>query len=189
LHEEFVASIKGIKSDNEFHKQQLNDQAIIINALNACEVMPENEIQFQQGINQLGYINPPRFFRRTIDEISAIGNFDIISNNDIREKLAAIIVEVEFRDGVTDAILRTVEHHRYIVEEYIQYDVNKPLIDSESTSLAVKYDIFELCQNSKIAGSVSAINLSTRERIMAYSEIFNNYQNFLPLIENELFNR
>lgn len=189
LHEDFVANVSGIQRDNNFHQQQLDDQAVVIDALNQCQVKPDQDMQFQRGINQLGYINPPRFMRRTIDEMIASGTLDSIKNEAIRDHIAKIIFNVEFRDGVSDGVLRTTEHHRYIVEENIQYDVNKPLADSFSSSLTVIYDISTLCQNPKIAGAVSAVSQTTRERIWAYNELLKLYQDFLPMLEAELFNR
>ncbi len=189
LHEDFVANISGIQRDNSFHQQQLDDQVVIIDALKQCEVKPEQALKFQRGINQLGYINPPRFMRRTINEMTASGNLDTIKNAAIRDHIAEMIFTVEFRDGVSDGVMRTSEHHRYIVEENIQYDVTKPLEDSFSSSLSVIYDINLLCENPKIAGAVSAVSLTTRERMGAYNELLAMYQEFLPMLEAELLNR
>ena len=189
LYEDFEANVSGIQRDNDFHQQQLDDQAVVIDALNQCQVKPDQDMQFQRGINQLGYINPPRFMRRTIDEMIASGTLDAIKNEAIRDHIAEIIFNVEFRDGVSDGVMRTTEHHRYIVEENIQYDVNKPLADSFSSSLTVIYDINTLCQNPKIAGAVSAVSQTTRERIIASKELLEMYQEFLPMIEAELLSR
>jgi hypothetical protein len=189
LHEDFVANADGIQRDNNFHQQQLDDQSVVIDSLTECKVKPEHGMLFQRGINQLGYINPPRFMRRTLNEMTASGNLDIIKNEAIRDHIAQMIFNVEFRDGVSDGVMRTTEHYRYIVEENIQYDVKTPLEDSFSSSLAVIYDINKLCENPKIASAVSAISLATRERISAYNELLEMYQAFLPKIEDELFNR
>lgn len=191
LHEDFKANVIGIQRDNEFHQQQLDDQAVILNALNNCAIEPDLEFQFQRGINTLGYINPPRFMRRTIDEMTASGNLDIIQNEIIRDHMASLIASVEFRDGVTDGVLRTTEHHRYIIEENIQYDINKPLDSTKTTTtgLTVLYDMQELCQNTSNARAVSAIYQATRERIYAYNQLIDLYQAFLPMLEDELLNR
>ncbi len=189
LHEDFVANISGLQRDNNFHQQQLDDQAVVINALALCEVQPEQVLQFQRGINQLGYINPPRFMRRTINEMTASGNLDIIKNETIRDHIAEMIFNVEFRDGVSDAVMRTTEHHRYIVEENIQYNINKPLQDELSSGLEIQYDMNALCKNPKNARAVSAISLTTRERKKAYNELLAMYKEFLPMLEVELLNR
>lgn len=190
LHEDFVANVSGLQRDNDFHQQQLNDQAVVINALTHCEVKPDLDLQFQRGINQLGYINPPRFFRRTIDEMTASGNLDIIKNEAIRDHMAKLVSNVEFRDGVTDGILRVTEHHRYIVEENIQYDINKPLPNNSSTSgLEILYDMQDMCKNPKNARAVSAISQTTRERVSAYNHLLEMYKAFLPMLEMELVNR
>jgi hypothetical protein len=189
LHEDFVANAAGIERDNQFHQQQLDDQAIVIDALSQCEVKPQLELQFQRGINELGYINPPQFLRLTINEMTASGNLDALKNEAIRDYMADVIFNVEFRNGVTNTVLRTAEHHRFIVEENIQYDVNKPLQESFTTGLRVIYEIESLCKKTKIANAVSAVSLITRERINAYNELLEKYQSFLPMLEQELLSR
>ena len=122
--------------------------------------------------------------------MTASGSLDIINNKAIRDHIASLISNVEFRNGVTDGILRSTEHHRYIVEESTQYDINKPLQNNTFISgLEIHYDIQDMCKNKKYARAVSAISLTTRERINAYNELLRMYKEFLPMLELELFNR
>ncbi|WP_223789475.1 hypothetical protein [Marinicella meishanensis] len=186
LHQDFLANVKGLSDDNSFHQQQLSDQAVIIKSLHHCEVAENDFMLFQRGINQLGYINPPRFLRRTINEITATGGYDVLKNIEIRSHLTHMIAEVEFRHGVTDSVMRAVEQHRLLVDRYIEYDLSQSLSNVSSASAAIIFDINEMCQDQLVVRSVSAISLITKERILAYDQLLGLYQEFLPMLEHEL---
>ncbi|MEM7282014.1 MAG: hypothetical protein AAF438_10345 [Pseudomonadota bacterium] len=188
LHEDILESARGLERDNEFLEEQLSDQAIVLAALDACEFSPDDELAIQRGIGSLGWLNPPRLFRRTIDDLAASGRTNIIRSTQIKAELAGLVADVEFRDRVTESIFRMVEHHRSVLDKQVRYDVSKPLGGSP-WAVAVNFDIQTLCDEPRNASAVSVISFQTRERLIAYQALLNRYQSFLPLIENELQSR
>ncbi len=190
LHEDFVEGIAGQTRDLQFLAQQLSDQAAILKALNSCALVPEQSEAFQRGVNTLGFINPPRLFRRTIDEMAAAGKNNLIQNNFIKEKLAKIVGMVEWRSAGFDQISRLTEHYRFIVEEQVVYDIDRTYNDPFLGSFfGVTYDINTLCQEIKTASAISAISNITQERRRAYLPILDEYNALLPMLEAELHNR
>jgi hypothetical protein len=190
LREDFLESGKGQTRDLDFLDQQLSDQAAILKSLDACAVAPGDAEAFQRGVNTLGYINPPRLFRRTIDEMAAAGKTDIIRNGAIKEQLAAIIALVEWRANGYESIARITEHHRFIVEDRVRYDLSRTFAEPFiGDFVAVDFDIAKLCQDPAMASSVSAISYFTRERRRAFQPILDQYRALLPLIERELRDR
>ncbi|MEZ5957869.1 MAG: hypothetical protein R3C27_11740 [Hyphomonadaceae bacterium] len=186
LHEDFTQSIEGQTRDIAFLDQQLSDQAAILRALDACSVAQDDLVQVQRGIGALGYINPPRLYRRTIDEIGASGETDIIRNDEIKSRLADIVALVEWRTNGYEQTTRTTEHYRFIVEERIRYDFEREFDDPFlGAVLGVNFDIQALCRDPAIASAVSAISQATRERRRAYQPILEQYEAFLPLLETE----
>ena len=188
LHEDILASAKGIERDNEALVQQLADQATILAALDSCEVTANNKVLVQRGIASLGFINPPRLLRRTVDDLAASGRIGIIQSDTIKEELASIVAEVEWRDNVMDSVLRLVDHHRTIIDEQVRYDVSTP-IEGPEWAVAVNFDIGALCSQPRNAAAISAISFSTRDRLIAFRKLAERYRAFLPLIENELQSR
>ena len=151
---------------------------------------PADDKSLQRGMNTLGYINAPRFFRRTIDELAAAGRTDVIQNETIKDRLADIVAMVEWRGNGYDSTARTVEHYRYIVEEQIRYDFSRSWEGKFIRQVtAVDYDIQKLCHDPSIASAVSAISFATQERLNAYAPVLDRYRAFLPLLEEELRSR
>jgi len=190
LHEDFEQSLAGQTRDLAFLDQQLADQAVILKSLDARAVAPEDAEAFQRGVNTLGYINPPRFNRRTIDEIAAAGETDILRSAAIKTKLAEVVALVEFRGNVSDQVARTTEHYRFIVEERTRYDLTRSFADPFLGEVAgVDFDIDALGRDPIIASAVSAISMSTRDRRRAYVQIQEQYETILPMLEDELRRR
>lgn len=191
LYDDFVESINGQTRDLNFLSQQLSDQAAILKSLDTCDVETDDGAAFQRGINTLGYINPPRIFRRTVDEMVAAGRTDIIRNQALKDQLSGIIALVEWRgNSFTESVSRTTEHYRFIIEEEVRYDFTRKYPDPfVGEFIGVDYDIAALCQSPKIANAVSAISYATRERRRAYEPILQEYKDFLPVLEDELRTR
>ena len=191
LHDDFVESINGQTRDLNFLTQQLSDQAAILKSLDACNVEPEDAAAFQRGINTLGYINPPRIFRRTVDEMVAAGRTDIIQNQALKDQLSGVIALVEWRgNSFTESVARTTEHYRYIIEEEVRYDLTRKYSDPFlGEFIGVDFDIQALCQSPQIARAISAISYTTLERRRAYEPILQQYKDFLPVLADELSSR
>lgn len=188
LHGDFVESINGQSRDLNFLDHQLSDQAVIVKSLDACAVNPNDEAAFQRGINTLGYINPPRIVRSTVDEMIAAGRTDIIRNEALKEQLSGIIALVEWRgNSFSESVARTTEHYRYIIEEEVRYDLTRRYPDPFLTEfIGVDFNIQALCKLPQIARAASAISYTTLERRRAYAPILQHYKDFLPVIEDEL---
>ena len=190
LHEDIEESIAGQERDLRFLDRQLSDQAVMLKSLDACEVTAADQETFQRGVNTLGYINPPRLSRRTIDEMASSGRTDIIRSDAIKEELAAILALAEWRSQGFDQSARTTEHYRYIVEERVRYDLGRTFKDEfMGDFVGVIFDIKSLCANPAAASAISAISQGTRERRNAYAPILERYRAFLPLLEEELRTR
>lgn len=191
LHGDFVESINGQARDLNFLGRQLSDQAIIIKSLDACAVTSDDAAAFQRGINTLGYINPPRIVRRTVDEMIAAGRTDIIRNEALKGQLSEIIALVEWRgNSFSESVARTTEHYRFIIEEEIRYDLARKYPDPFLREfIGVDYDVQTLCKSPEIARAVSAVSYTTLERRRAYTPVLQAYKDFLPVIEAELRTR
>ncbi|RIJ23406.1 hypothetical protein D1224_03815 [Henriciella barbarensis] len=191
LHEDFRESIAGQSRDIHFLEQQLADQALILKSLDACAVAPGDDAAFQRGIATIGWINPPRLYRRTIDEITASGRTDIISSSEIAEELARTIALVEWRASWFDHTMTVVESYRQIIEPSIRYRMDRtiqnPFVPDHRGG--VDYDIETLCTDAGITNAISAVSYTTSERLEAYRPILDAYAAFSPLVAAELDTR
>ncbi len=191
LHDDFVESIKGQSRDLNFLSRQLSDYEIMLNSLDNCDVKAEDEMAFQRGINTIGYINPPRIFRRTVDEMSAAGRTNIIRNQALKNQLSDAIALVEWRgNSFTESVARLNEHNRQTIEKEIRYDLSRKYADPFiGEFVGIEFDIEILCDLPQIARSISSVSYSTLERKRAYLPILAQYERILQTIESELKSR
>jgi len=191
LHDDIVESIAGQDRDLRFLEQQLSDQRVVVRALDACQVAADDEPSFQRGLVTLGYVNPPRLFRRTIDEIAASGRTDVIRNAAISDELASIVAIVEWRAAGHAQVIAGFEPHRRRLERHIRYTLEEtfddPFIPNHQGGIV--YDLQALCADGEAANSVSAVSYPTLERLEAYRPILERYWALLPLLEAELLSR
>ncbi|MEO8810045.1 MAG: hypothetical protein ABI386_07360 [Rhodanobacter sp.] len=180
LHQDFEESVAGQSRDLRFIDRQLSDQAVILKSLDTCSVTPTDSEAFQRGISTLGYINPPRLSRRTIDGMETAGKTDIIQNEAIKNELAGIIAMAEWRKQGFDQVARDTEHYRYIVEGLTRYAPARIYRDEFlGDFIGVDFDIRALCAEPTVASAISAISNFTLERSNAYRPLLERYRNFL----------
>lgn len=191
LHDDIVESIAGQDRDLRFLEQQLSDQRIVVRALDACTVAADEEPSFQRGLATLGYVNPPRLFRRTIDEVAASGRTEVIRSEVISDELASIVAIVEWRAAGHAQVIAGFEPHRRRLERHIRYTLEKtfedPFIPNHQGGIV--YDLQALCGDGEAANGVSSISYQTLERLEAYRPILARYRALLPVLEVELWNR
>lgn len=191
LHADIQESIAGQTRDLNFLRQQLDDQQVILDAFGSCRVAPDKENDFQRGLATLGWINPPRLFRRTIDEVTASGRTDVFTNPEVAEELARIVALVEWRAAWFDRTTMVMADYRRSIEPSIRYQMDRTLYNPFVSNHrgGVDYDIGELCGDDQIANAISAASYVTSERLEAYRPILDAYISFAPMIEEELRTR
>jgi hypothetical protein len=190
LHEDIAESITNQTRDINFLNLQLADQAIALKSLDACVIEPSDSEVFQRAINMLGFINFPRFSRRTVDEMAASGQTDILQNISIQATLAKIVAQIEWRASAVDTIFGSIESRRLIVDNYVRYNLNLSYTDEFIGEFAaVSFDITAMCADPKVANSISNISFHTRERRNAYQPIIESFMAFNEMIEIELKER
>lgn len=191
LYADIQESIAGQTRDLNFLQQQLDDQQVMLAALESCNLAPNQDNIFQRGVATLGWLNPPRLFRRTIDEITASGRTDIFSNPEVAEELARIVAVVEWRATWFDRTTMVMVDYRRAVEPNIRYKmertIDNPFVPNQRGG--VDYNIDALCKDERVANAISAASFATYERLEAYRPILAAYESFLPLIANELHTR
>ncbi|MEM9840891.1 MAG: hypothetical protein AAF830_17300 [Pseudomonadota bacterium] len=191
LYADFQQSITGLDRDLRFLDQQLADQQAVISALDACKVAPEADETFQRGVVTLGFINRPRLYRRTIDEIAASGRTDIIQNTALADELASIVAHAEWRADSHAQVVLIIESHRHHIEAHLRYTLEVAFPDAfiPGHRGGIAYDLEAMCADPRIANGVSAISYVTLERLQAHRELLERYKRFLPKIADELNRR
>ncbi|MEE2525724.1 hypothetical protein V0U79_05045 [Hyphobacterium sp. HN65] len=191
LYQDIEASLSGQVRDVAYLEQQIADQSIILEALSNCEVRPDDDLIFQRGISTLGWLNPPRLNRRTIDEIMAAGRTHIIRNRAILDELANIVATVEWRASAFDDTMNSMQSNRQRIEPHLRFHLDQVIENRfvPGHRVRVEYDITDLCRNPGLINSVSSVSYLTYERMEAYRPLIGIYEDVLPVIAAELETR
>lgn len=191
LYADIRESIAGQDRDLRFLQQQIVDQQVVMTALDSCTVVPEDESSFQRGVATLGYVNPPRLVRRTVDEIAASGRTELIRSEKIAGELARIVALVEWRAAGHAQIIAGFEPHRRRLEQHVRYTLEQNFDDAfiPNHKGGIAYDIEAVCGEAEVANGVSSVSYQTLERLEAYRPILARYRGFLPLLAAELRER
>lgn len=93
--EDFGISIRETNESIEFQARHARRAAIVLDALNACDIPVEAQLDFANGIYHLGKISPVEFARTTIDELRSAGRFAILRNAELRRQVSQMVQDYE----------------------------------------------------------------------------------------------
>ena len=191
LHQDIASSRTAQIRDIAYLEQQMADQAIVLDSLSRCAVSPEDDAMFQRGVSTLGWVNPPRLNRRTIDEMLASGRANIIRNRAIRDELADIVATVEWRAAAYSDTMNSMQNNRQRIEPHMRFGLDQVLENAfvPEHRVRVIYDIATICHDRLLVNSVSSVRYLTHERMEAYRPLIGIYADFLTQIESELEGR
>ena len=195
LHADVMDSTRLLDIERDQINTMISDMVNIIEALDACTVPPDKALSVQRGFNWLAYLNPPPLIRRTIDEMAASGRLDVIQSSEVKAELSGIVAALTRLEDLQRSVERLTDPHRISLEAYLRYDFSAD-VDAISQlpvtsvrQLPVTYDIEALCELPNLANTISAIGIQSRDRILSFDQLREQYINFLPLLEEELQTR
>lgn len=93
--EDFAISIRETNENIGFQERHAERAAIVLDALNACDIPAEAQLDFANGIYHLGKISPAEFARTTIDELRSAGRFAILRNAELRRQISQMVQDYE----------------------------------------------------------------------------------------------
>ncbi len=189
--ERLLLDIDSSISRTLFGQDLLNRQVsyadTMLKSLESCELSDEDAEIFANGLYLLGKYDPPLMVRGAIDDLLATGNFKVIQNRELREKLtntlAFIDVEQSLNVKITDRILPALQY----LDQKSTFRIKEVVMGIEEVDTSkVNFDFPVLCQDKKFTQSISLVEAYVYALIFVNDTAVQSFREIKSLIEAEL---
>jgi len=171
------------RNDDQITQSQLQVARLdqIINALEACELLPENKSTFITGLYNLGKYDMPVMLMGTINELNSTGKFTLIKDLALRDLISESVREHEVLLALDSQILgRSIPGvnyaHTHMRFNLAEHNMTSADIDPK----LVTFEFSELCADKKFINAIATVR-DMRLAAKAFSEQSRDDQ--LALIE------
>jgi hypothetical protein len=88
------------------HRQQIEWQSVMLEALESCTLDDETRSDFAMGVIRIGQFEAPSLVRGVMDELQSTGRIGVISNLELRRALTEMLEEHTRRTEVLGFIIQ-----------------------------------------------------------------------------------
>lgn len=187
LHDDITNSIISNEVRLEFMQRQDSYSRIMLDELSRCQLAPENETVFANGLFVMGKNLPPTLFRNVMDELNSAGKTTILRNVELRNALAEHTAYLDETINVDDKIaLRTIPHIIKIDNKFV-FNISEPKVGDEEVGVdEIIFDFDKLCKDEEFSKSISLVKAYSYDALARVELVTKQQQELLLFIEEEL---
>jgi hypothetical protein len=185
--EDLDISLRETKDNIEFQTVHAGRAAIVLEALDACNIPAKAQLDFANGIYHLGKISPVEFARMTIDELRSAGRFAILRNVKLRRHISQMVQDHEDHLAFIDDLQGRLAPQINYVDSRVALTIRGPVGGGgEIAWQDVDMDFQSLCKDRQFFNAVSAAVNYTWDVVEANIQLAGEMEALKTRLESEL---
>lgn len=182
------SKLSAVKSVETVQKQ-VDNQGVMIKALQACALNEATRPVFHDGLRTIGKTQPPSLVRGTLDELQSTGRMGLIRNLDLRKAINDLLEGSEAHAKILEFITaRFSPQMAYIDQRMV---INLPdgivtMVEYPVADISISYDFPVLCKDSHYVSAISSNQLAAMVIARNENRRIKQYQDILRLLDAEL---
>ena len=151
-------------------QEQVENLDLVINALETCQLSPENKPAFIKGLYNLGKYDMPVMIMGTIDELNSTGKFTLIEDLELRRLISEAVRQQDGLVAIDRQVVARVGPSVNYVRSHVRFNLSQHNGTSNEIDPALaNYEFSELCADNKFINAVATVR-EMRLAAMAFSE-------------------
>ncbi len=166
LYEDINNSISMAHNVIDYMKLHAERADVVLKSLKSCRIAEADQLDFANGLFQLGNAVPPYLVGATIAELRSTGKETVIRSSDVRQKLSEMIHSRDYYRSFFDLIMDRLTPHVVYVQSHVIYTVDSSNAGEQSIIWEdVEFDLENLCKDRRFYTAVSASRTYTYDTI------------------------
>lgn len=180
-------SIRETSENIEFQETHAKRATTVLDALNACDIPAEAQLDIANGFYHLGKISPVEFARTAIDELRSAGRFAILRNAELRRHISQMVQDYEDHRAFIDDLQGRLAPQINYVDSRVAVTIRGPVGGgAEITWQDLHMDFQSLCEDPRFFNAISAAVNYTWDVIAANILLAGDMEDLKTMIESEL---
>ena len=151
-------------------QEQVENLDLVINALETCQLSPENKPAFIKGLYNLGKYDMPVMIMGTIDELNSTGKFTLIEDLELRRLISEAVRQQDGLVAIDRQVVARVGPSVNYVRSHVRFNLSLHIrTTSDLDPALVNFEFGKLCADNKFINAVATVR-EMRLAAMAFSE-------------------
>jgi hypothetical protein len=166
LYDDINNSISMAHNVIDYMKLHAERADVVLKSLKSCRIAEADQLDFANGLFQLGNVVPPYLVGATITELRSTGKETVIRSSDVRHQLSELINKRDYYESFFSAIVDRLAPHVVYVQSHVIYTVDSFNAGAQSIIWEdVEFDLEKLCKDRRFFTAVSASRTYTYDTI------------------------
>ncbi len=170
-------------------QKQVDNQGVMIKALQACALNEAARPAFDEGLRTIGQTQPLSLVRGTLDELQSTGRMGLIRNLELRKAINDLLEGYEGSAKLLEFITARFSPQMVYIDQRMVRDLPAGIVTASEypvADISISYDFPVLCKDTHYVGAISANQLAIMAIARGENSRVQKYQDILLLLDNEL---
>ncbi len=182
LHADIDQSINTSRAAIAFMENHAARATVVLRSLDACSIETDDQLDFANGLFQLGKIVPPYLADGTLQEMLSTGKMTVIQSLKLREEINNLLSQRRYVLSFYNSLMDRVTSHQVYVDTGVRYFQPE---GQEIRFENLRFDLETICQDRRFYNSVSASQSLTFDAIYWNRMNINALESAAELISSE----
>jgi uncharacterized protein DUF6090 len=170
-------------------QKQVDNQGVMIKALQACELNEVTRTAFDEGLRTIGQTQALSLVRGTLDELQSTGRMGLIRNLDLRKAINDLLEDYEASAKILEFIVARFSPQMAYIDRRMVIDLPAGIVKAAEypvADISISYDFPVLCKDTHYVSAISANRLASMVTARNENRRVLQYQKILLLLDAEL---
>ncbi len=187
LHSDIDASINTLGVAIDYMILHANRANVVLRSLKQCKIDQDDQLDFANGLFQLGNIVPPYLADGTIQELRATGKESVIRTLEIRRQLNKLLTERRYYMSFFQLLADKVTPQVVYVESQVSYRIDQSNAGTQEIAWeALEFDLEALCNDSRFFTAVSAARTHSYDAVFWSQLEQRRLEALMAVLEDEI---
>jgi hypothetical protein len=170
-------------------QKQVDNQGVMIKALQACALNETTRPTFDEGLFRIGQTQPLSLVRGTLGELQSTGRMGLVRNLELRKAINDLLEDYTAQAKILEFITARFSPQMAYIDRRMVIDLPDGIVTAAKypvADISISYDFPVLCKDTHYVGAISANRLAITVTARIENNRVQQYQNILLLLDKEL---
>lgn len=187
LYSDIENSISTSRAAIEYMNLHADRANVVLRSLDSCRIVQDDQLDFANGLFQLGNVVPPYLAEGTINELRATGKESVFRTSEVRRQLNQLLAQRRYYMSFFNIVVDRLAPHVVYVQSQVSYNIDRSNAGTQEIKWEdLEFDLEPLCDDSRFFTAVSAGRTYSYDTVFWSKLELTRLEAFVEVLRDEL---
>jgi hypothetical protein len=187
LYADINSSIDTARAAIDYMTLHADRANVVLRSLKACRIDQDDQLDFANGLFQLGNVVPPYLADGTINELRATGKGSVFRAANIKQELNQLLAQRRYYMSFFNIVADRLAPHVVYVHSQVSFQIDRSNAGSQEIRWEdLQVDLSLLCDDARFFNAVSAGRTSSYDTVFWSNLELERLEHFLETLQVEM---